>query len=126
MHHTLPTKVTRKSHNNFIIFINWSSIIWYNKRQNIVTCEASTLSSEFIVPKCCVEHIIAVAFKSRMSRFPINGLAKMFVTIKALLKTQFFYHLLSIKNIVLYCLSLCQPKKKLPKKANGIYELRLL
>ena len=57
-------KVTRRSHNGFIMCINRSPIIWYSKKQN--TVEASTFSSKFIAMKACVEEITALWFKLRM------------------------------------------------------------
>ena len=54
-------RVTNHGHTEFIILLNRALIIWYRKRQNIV--EASTVSSDFIAAKACVEHITALRYK---------------------------------------------------------------
>ena len=64
-------KVTRRSHTGFVIFVIRAPIIWYSKRQN--TVEASTFSSEFIVLKTCMEHIVALRFTLRMFGVEIDG-----------------------------------------------------
>ena len=68
---TLPTKITRRSHTGFIIFVNRAPIIWFSKRQS--TVESSTFSSEFIAMKTCTEHIMALRFKLRMFGIPLYG-----------------------------------------------------
>ena len=54
-------RVNRKSHTGYIIFINRAPILWYSKRQN--TVESSTLTSEFIALKTCMERIVGLRFK---------------------------------------------------------------
>lgn len=81
-------KVTRRSHTGFILFLNRFPIIWYSKRQS--TVESSMFSSEFIVTKCCVEHITALRFKLRMFGVPIDGPAKLFCNNKSVVKNSSF------------------------------------
>ena len=66
-------KVDRKSHTGYMIFINRAPIIWHSKRQN--TVGPSTLTSEFIALKACMERVIGIRFKLRMFGIPIDGTA---------------------------------------------------
>ena len=70
----VENRVTQISQTGFIIFLNRSTIIWYSKRQN--TVEASTLSSEFIAMKVCVEHINALSFTLQMFGVPVEESTK--------------------------------------------------
>ena len=45
-------KITRISHTGYVIFVNISSIVFYNKQQ--LTVESSTFSSKFIAMKTCM------------------------------------------------------------------------
>ena len=65
------SKVTRRSHSGFVIFLNKAPISWYSKRQN--TVESSTFSSEFIAMRTLVESIRGLRYKLKMFGVPIDG-----------------------------------------------------
>ena len=62
-------KVTRKSHEGHILFVNRAPVKWHSKRQQ--TVETSAFSSEFIAMKHCIEDIEFLRFKLRMFGIPI-------------------------------------------------------
>eukprot|EP00978_Attheya_sp_CCMP212_P034977 scaffold149828_cov60-Attheya_sp.AAC.2 len=67
--HTANRK-TRKSHTRYLIFLNQAPVLFYSsKRQQ--TVEASTVSSEFIAMKACIEAIEALRFKLLMFGVPL-------------------------------------------------------
>ena len=62
-------KVTRKSHEGHILFVNKAPVKWHSKRQQ--TVETSAFSSEFIALKHCIEDIEFLRFKLRMFGIPL-------------------------------------------------------
>ena len=62
-------KVTRKSHEGHILFVNRAPVKWHSKRQQ--TVETSAFSSEFLAMKHCIEDIEFLRFKLRMFGIPI-------------------------------------------------------
>ena len=68
--------VTWCSHTGIFIFVQNAPIIWFSKRQN--TVEAATFSSEFVALQICKEMIVALWYKLRMFRIPIDGPANVF------------------------------------------------
>jgi hypothetical protein len=63
--------VNRRSHSGFIIFTNYSPIVWFSKKQNSV--ESSTFGSEFNALRICTEHISALRYKLKMFGVKILG-----------------------------------------------------
>ena len=81
-------KVTRRSHNGFIIFMNMAPIFWYSKRQNSV--ETSTYSSEMVALCIISEKIIDLRYKLRMFGITIDGYANVFCDNEAVYKSTSF------------------------------------
>ena len=63
--------ITPPSHSGIIIFVQNAPIIWFSKRQN--TVEAATFGSEFFALRICKELIVALRYKLRIFRVPLNG-----------------------------------------------------
>ena len=66
---------TRRSHKDYVIFVNRAPIIFYSKRK--LTVDSSTFSIKFIAMKTCTEHIILLRFKLQMLGIDIDGPAIM-------------------------------------------------
>jgi hypothetical protein len=63
--------VSRRSRTGVLIYLNYSPIIWYTKKQNSV--ETSTFGSEFTALKTAVELIKGLRYKLYMLGIPIDG-----------------------------------------------------
>ena len=81
-------KVSRRSHIDFIIFMNMAPICWYSKRQNSV--ETSTYSSEMVALRIISEKIINLRYKLRMFGVPIDGYANVFCDYEEVYKSTSF------------------------------------
>ena len=57
-------KVTRRSHSGQVLFVNQAPVKWLIRQQQ--TVETSSLSSEFIAMKHCIEDIEYLRLKLRM------------------------------------------------------------
>ena len=77
-------KVTRRSQMGILIFINWATIMWYSKRQNMV--ETSTFGTEFIAMKTAVEQVEALRNELRMFWVPLEGPTNIFMDNEAVFK----------------------------------------
>ena len=68
--------VTQRSHTGILIFVQKAPILWSLKRQN--TVETSTFGSEMVAMQIAKEMIVALRYKLRMFRLPINGPARVY------------------------------------------------
>jgi hypothetical protein len=81
-------RVTQRSHNGILIFIQGEPVIWYSKRQN--TVESAVFGSEFIALKIAVEQIEGLRYKLRMMGVPIDGPANVYCDSKSVFKNAAF------------------------------------
>ena len=54
-------KITRRSHTDFVIFVNKAPIHWFSKRKQ--TVESSTFLAKFIAMRSCIEEVRGLRYK---------------------------------------------------------------
>ena len=64
-------KMTRRSQNGYIIYINMAPIAWLSKRQP--TIETSVFGAEFVALKVGIDALRGLRYKLRMMGIPISG-----------------------------------------------------
>eukprot|EP00804_Cyclotella_cryptica_P024176 CCRYP_019501-RA/>CCRYP_019501-RA protein AED:0.33 eAED:0.33 QI:101/0/0/1/1/1/3/0/296 len=64
-------KVSRRSRNGFVIFLNYGMIDWLSKKQS--TVETSVFGAEFCAMKHGIENLRGIRYKLRMMGVPIKG-----------------------------------------------------
>ena len=69
-------RVTRRSHNGVLIFINKAPIRWFSKQQN--TVETSTFRLEFVAMIITFKLVEGLRYKLRMMGFKVDGPTNVF------------------------------------------------